>query len=167
MEFTSRLENFNTRLWSYHIKVPRSVALAFQEKGIKRVVCTLNHQQAFQCAIMPAGDGVYFINVNKKIRDTLKLKEGHEVAVSLEEDSSEFGLPFPEELEAALQEDQEGKALFDALTPGKKRNLLYGVSQVKSSDLRIQRAWVMIRHLKNNQGKINFKQLYQELRLKD
>lgn len=164
MEFTAKLENFNTRLWSYHIKVPKAIAAHFLEMGDKRVVCRLNDTMEFQCAIMPAGEGVYFININKKIRDQLKLKEGSKLVVHLEKDNSEYGLPFPEELKELLDQDKEGNKLFHALPPGKQRNLIYAVAQVKNADLRIHRAMVVIGHLKKNNGKINFRQLNQELR---
>ena len=164
MEFTAKLENFNTRLWSYHIKVPKPIAAHFLEMGDKRVVCRLNDTMEFQCAIMPAGEGVYFININKKIRDQLKLKEESKLVVHLEKDNSEYGLPFPEELKELLDQDKEGNKLFHALPPGKQRNLIYAVGQVKNSDLRIHRAMVVIGHLKKNSGKINFRQLNQELR---
>ena len=167
MEFRTRLENFNTRLWSFHVKVPKLVALHFQEKGIKRVVAELNGTLSFQCAIMPAGDGVFFINVNKKIRDQLKLKEGSPVHVTLSEDNSEYGLPFPEEFKELLSQDAEGNKLFHALTPGKQRNMIYAVSQVKNTDLRIHRGLVILDHLKRNKGKINFRELNKEIHQKD
>jgi len=164
MEFTGKLENFNTRLWSYHIKVPLHVAAHFKEKGVKRLVCRLNDTLEFQCAIMPAGDDVFFINVNKKIRDQLKLKEGTKVEVHLTIDTSDYGLPFPEELKELLDQDKQGNRLFHELSPGKQRNLIYIVGQVKNTDLRIHRAMVILDHLKHNGGKINFRQLNQELR---
>jgi hypothetical protein len=164
MEFTARVENFNSKLWSYHIKVPQPIAIHFKEEGIKRLLCTLNDTVDIQCAIMPAGEGIYFINLNKKVRDQLKLKEGSQVAVKLQRDDSEFGLPFPDELAEVLEQDKPGKDYFFKLTPGKQRNILYAVGQVKSSDLRIQRAMIMINHLKSNKGKLDFRQLNQELR---
>ena len=167
MEFTARLDNFNTRLWTFHVKVPKDIALELKEKGEKRVVATLNNTVTFQCAIMPAGDGVFFINVNKKIRDQLKIKEGSKVHVVLTKDDSEYGLPFPDELRELLKQDKEGDKYFHALTPGKQRNIIYAVNQVKNSELRIDRAMVMIEHLKKNKGKLNFRELYQELRKRD
>ncbi|MBK9105602.1 MAG: DUF1905 domain-containing protein [Saprospiraceae bacterium] len=164
MEFTARVENFNTKLWSYHVKVPGPIAKHFLDQGDKRVVCKLNDSLEVQCAIMPAGEGVYFINLNKKIRDQLHLKEGSKVSVHLEKDNSEFGLPFPVELDEVLAQDKVGKDYFFKLTPGKQRNIIYGVSQVKNTDLRIQRAMIMIEHLKNNKGKIDFRQLNAELK---
>jgi len=164
MEFTARLDNFNTRLWTFHVKVPKDIAMHFHEMGYKRVVATLNNMVTFQCAIMSAGDGVYFINVNKKIRDQLKLKEGSRINVQLAKDESDYGLPFPDEFKELLDQDKEGNKLFHALTPGKQRNMIYVVNQVKNVDLRIHRSLVMIEHLKKNKGRINFRELYEELR---
>jgi hypothetical protein len=167
MDFTARIENFNTKLWTYHIKVPGHVASHFLEKGDKRVVCTLNDVHTFQCAIMPAGNGIHFININKKIRDTLKLKEGSKVGVSLEKDKSTYGLPFPEELKELLDQDKEGNRLFHLLTPGKQRNILYYVNQVKNTDLRIHRAMIFLDHLKRNKGKLNFRELFEEFKARE
>lgn len=166
MKFKTILENFNTRLWSYHVKVPANIAKQFQENGTKRVVCILNGDLQIQCAIMPAGDETFFINLNKKIRDTLQLRDGSTVLVELVKDESEFGLPVPPEFAEVLDQDSEGKNLFDQLTPGKKRNLIYIAGQVKNSDMRIHRSLILLQHLKKNEGKINFKNLNQELRAK-
>lgn len=167
MEFVTKLDNFKTRLWTFHIKVPKPIAMHYLEQGDKRVVATLNNRLTFQCAIMPAGDGVYFINLNKKIRDQLQIKEGRKISVELKKDSSEYGLPFPEELKELLDQDKEGNKLFHELTPGKQRNIIYVVSQVKSLDLRIHRSLVILDHLKRNNGKINFRELNQEIHQKE
>ena len=166
MQFSTKLENFNTRLWTYHFKVPRDIADHFKHEGVKRVIANLNNAVTFQCAIMPAGDGVFFINVNKKIRDQLHLKEGSKLNVVLSKDESEYGLPFPDELKELLAQDSKGNELFHALTPGKQRNMIYAVNQVKNVDLRIHRSLVLIEHLKKNKGKINFRELYEELHKK-
>jgi len=162
--FRAVLEKFDSNLWTYHLKVPGAIAAVFFVQNAKRVVCTLNGKEAFQCAIMPHGDGVYFINVNKKLRDSLGLKPGMPVEVVLRKDESQFGLPMPEELEALLQEDEAGKHVFQTLSPGKKRTLLHIVGSVKNPDLRMHRALVVVEHLKENKGKINYKQLYADLK---
>ncbi len=113
---------------------------------------------------MPKGDGGFFININKKIRDKLKLKVGMQVQASLRKDESKYGLPMPEELDELLKQDVEGDRLFHALTPGKQRNLLYIVGNAKKSDTRITRAIIVVEHLKANDGKIDFKMLNQALK---
>lgn len=162
--FTSILDRFDSNLWAFHILVPEAVSKIFLDQGNARVVCTLNDTLSFQCALMPKGEGVYFININKKIRDELKLKLGMQVQASLVRDDSTYGLPMPEELRELLELDEEGDRLFHALTPGKQRNLLYIAGQPKTSDKRIERALVLVEHLKANGGKIDFKQLYHDLK---
>lgn len=162
--FTALLENFNSNLWGYHISVPELIAKVFLEKGGRRVVCRLNDGVEFQCALMPKGDGSYFININKKLRDKLGLKLGMQVQASLRKDDSEYGLPMPEELAELLKQDEDGNVLFHALTPGKQRTLLYIAGSPKTSDTRLRRAIVVIEHLKANGGKVNFRQLNEDMK---
>ena len=153
------IENFNSALWHFHLRVPKTIAINYIEGNNRRVVCLLQGTASFQCALMPDGNGDFFININKKLRDKLLLKEGDEVSFSLEKDNSEFGLPVPEEFAELLKIDDEGKAVFMSLTPGKQRTLLYMVSTPKSIDLRIKRSICIIDHLKATGGKINYRQL--------
>ena len=162
--FTAVLEKFNSTLWGHHLSVPDAVAQIFVANDTKRVVCTLNETVEFQAALMPKGDGAWFININKTLRDKLALKIGTPVRVSLRKDDSEYGLPMPEELAELLLQDADGNQIFHALTPGKQRTLLYIVGSIKSPDLRLNRAIVVVEHLKENSGKINFKQLYAQLK---
>ncbi|PHN05464.1 YdeI/OmpD-associated family protein [Flavilitoribacter nigricans] len=163
--FTAALDKLDSNLWNYYLPVPVDISEAIiAEQKDRRVICTLNNKLEFQCALMPKGDGTYFIMLNKSIRDKLKLTLGITVDVRLKKDESEYGLPMPDELAEVLASDPEGNDHFQALTPGKQRNLLYIVGKVKSSDLRIHKALVVIEHLKKQNGKINFRQLNEELK---
>ncbi len=165
MTFTTTLDKFDSNLWGHHIFVPDVIAKSFiTENGDRRVVCTLNDTVKFQCALMPKGDGGFFININKKIRDSLQLKIGMQVQATLRKDDSKYGLPMPEELDELFKMDEEGNRLFHALTPGKQRTLLYIVGFPKTSDKRITRAIAVVEHLKANNGKIDFKMLNVALR---
>lgn len=164
--FTSLMEKFDSNLWGFHFCVSAEIGNQFVTEGNdRRVICTLNDKQEFQCALMPKGDGSFFINVNKKLRDALKLAVGSQVNVLLEKDESEYGLPMPEELQELLLQDEEGDKLFHALTIGKKRTLLYIVGSVKDTGKRISRALAIINHLKATGGKIDYKKLNEGLRL--
>jgi hypothetical protein len=159
IEFTTRLENFNSSLWGHHIHVPAAVAKPFLEKENRRVVCTLNGELDFQSALMPKGDGDFFINVNKDIRKKLGLKEGMKVIVGLKEDDSQYGLPMPEEFGELLKQDEEGSALFHALTPGRQRALIHIAGSPKTSHTRLKKALVILEYLKSTGGKLDFKAL--------
>ena len=166
MEFISVLEKFDGNLWSYHIVVPAGIAEQYiSGEADRRVICSLNNKISFQCALMHKGDGNYFININKKMRDQLGLKLGSQVEYSLEKDESEYGLPMTDELKETLLQDEEGSEIFHSLTLGKQRTLIYIAGSVKDTQKRINRALAIISHLKITKGKINFKQLNEGIKM--
>ncbi len=164
MFFTGQLELSTNKLWGAHFVVPDFVAQVFVNNDARRVVCLLNEKIEYQCALLPKGDGSFLITVNKKIRDSLGLKAGSPLRISLRKDDSEYGLPMPEELAEVLAQDDEWIRLLHALSPGKIRTLLYIVAQVKDPDKRVARALAIVEHLKKNGGKINYRQLNEEMR---
>jgi hypothetical protein len=163
--FSSPLEAANSKIFKWQLRVPAAVTAAFLASPSKtRVVCILNGEDPHQGALTPIGNGVYVIKVNQGRIKKLGLVEGRKVAVALYPDDSKYGLPMPEEMAALLAEDKEGDRIFHALPAGKLRTMLYVVGQGHNSDNRLWRAVKIIEHLKNNQGKINYKQLHAELR---
>jgi hypothetical protein len=164
MEFNAILEKFDSELWTYHVKVPYVIARQFIDSTGQRVIASLNNGEGIHCAIMAAGDDVYFLNMNAEIRKKYQLSIGSTVHIALKPDTSKYGMPMPEELEAVLEEDDVFNTYFDALTPGKQRNLIYIVNKVKDSDKRIRKSIVIADHLKNFSGKIDFKVLNAALR---
>jgi uncharacterized protein YdeI (YjbR/CyaY-like superfamily) len=104
------------------------------------------------------------ISVNKAEQKSLGLTIGSEVTVSLTRDETAYGLPVPEEVRELLRQDREGDRLFHALTRGKQRTLLYFIDTAKDPEKRAMRALAVVRHLKANNGKINFRLLNLALR---
>ena len=129
----------------------------------RRVVCTINDSESFQCALLPS-DGDFVIVVNKVKRDKLKIGEGDPITVELAKDDSKYGLPMPAEFKEVLNQDPGGNKVFHSLTPGKQRSILYLIGKVKDIDKRIHTALVVIEHLKKNEGKIIGDQLQIELK---
>ena len=163
MEFTTHLESSNESalMWYYHIIVPTAIVNSLLENDNKRVICTLNESEKIHAAIMPRGDGSYFIMINKALRKKLGLESGSELRVQLEVDNSKYGMPMPEELGALLEMDDEGSQYFHSLTAGKQRSLIYMVSKPKTSDTRLKKALVIVDYLKFTKGKLDYKELNQ------
>lgn len=152
--------------WHF-IPVEARIAKRFEKKdGTRRVVCTINGEVSFQCALIPWGD-IFTIIVNKSKRDKLGVAAGDKVSVELTSDESKYGLPMPEELQEVLNQDPDGDRYFHALTAGKQRSILYFVGKIKDIDKRIHTALIFIEHLKNNDGKIISDQLQEELKRPD
>jgi len=135
--------------------------LSFKDQ-YKRVVCSINGGEPFQCALMPSR-GKFYIIVNKKKRETLGIAAGDKVAVELAIDESKYGLPMPEEFREVLDQDPDGDKFFHKLTPGKQRSLLYYLGNIKDIDQRIHQALLIVDHIKEH-GKVIDKVLYQELK---
>ena len=162
--FTAVLERSDNKLWGCHFEVPAKIVRRLSADGSRRVRCRLNEGAEYQCAMLPHGNGTFVITVNKALRDSLGLTYGAEVQVALHRDESRYGLPMPEEFNELLEQDEAGSALFHALTPGKQRTLLYIINGAKREDRRVSRALTVIRHLKRNKGKIDFRQLTADMK---
>lgn len=166
MYFTTTIEKIESSVWSYIIRVPIDISDEILKQKTKRVVCNINNQLKIQCALMPYGDGSYFINLNKEIRTKIAKAKIVDLEISLTIDSSEFGMPFPEEFKELLELDDEGNRYFRALTIGKQRNLIHIVGKIKSSDIRIRKAIAIVDYLKVSKGILDFKALNEALKVK-
>ena len=162
-EFVSQLHKLESKLWSFYFPVPQSIAQVFIDGNNRRVVCTVNNRVTYQTALMPSKDG-WFILANAEIRGRLGLITGDEVSIQLESDSSDYGMEMPESLRTMLDQDPEGCAYFDCLTPGKKRNLIYLVANVKNIDSQIRKSLAILDHLKEVNGSLDFKLLNQKIK---
>ncbi|MBK9163418.1 MAG: DUF1905 domain-containing protein [Acidobacteria bacterium] len=134
-----------------------------KDGGSRRVICSINGHEGFQCALMPSG-GAFYIMVSKEKRARFDIAAGDTIAVELRQDTSEFGAPMPEELEEVMNQDPEGRRMFDALTAGGKRSMLYFIGKIKDVDRRIHTALIFMEHLKKNEGKLNRLELSKDLK---
>lgn len=121
-----------------------------------RLLCSVNGFPEFHCGL---GNGQGYISINKKRLKKFGLDLGDEVSLEFRHDLSKYGMEMPEELEALLDQDLEGGTLFEALSDGKKRYIIHYVSSVKSSQLRIDRAILLINNLKTMGEKFDFRHL--------
>lgn len=94
--------------------------------------------------------------VSKEKIAALKLNANDEILVEIVPDESEFGMEICEELQEVLATDHEGNLLFEKLTTGGKRSLIYLISKTKNPQIRIEKSFVLITHLKRNKGKFDF-----------
>lgn len=163
--FTSPVIKIDSPVWTSIAPVPDAVVESLIEKTRdKRVICTLNGKLKKHCALMPRGDGSHYILINKQELKNLGISQNEEVHIALEPDNSDYGMPMDEEFKAVLDSDPEGEKYFEALTPGKKRTLLYMVHKIKSGQKKIHRSVIIIDHLKMTGGKIDYKLLQQQFK---
>lgn len=147
MKTAYRLEKFSSGM--HYIMVDNNIVDTFKNIGNKRAICRLNDQIEFHCAFMPKKEGGHFVNIGTTICKKLKIKEGSTVTATFKADKTEYQFEMPEELSEVLNLDTDANNIFHSLTEGNQRGLIYLVTQVKSSDKRIERALNIAVRLKN------------------
>jgi Bacteriocin-protection, YdeI or OmpD-Associated/Domain of unknown function (DUF1905) len=132
----------------YLLFVPQEFSTLIALDGQKRVVCNFNEKLTVHRALFPRKEGGAWIMISKTIIKELKLEVGDIVKLTLERDVTEFQAEVAEELTAALEMDPEAKAVFDSLTKGNQRSLIYMIIQTKSEHKKIEKALHIIECLK-------------------
>lgn len=164
LEFTAPLERFEKGLYKLHLKVPTELAHEVESYGKdRRAYCILGNRISYHAAIMYE-KGIYYIMLNRAKQKSLQLELGDSVMVRLEACKNSYGIDLPEEMMEAMKIDSEAKKLFHELTTGKQRSLFYLIDKIKSPALRAERAWLVLEHLKENKGQLDFKQLQEKFK---
>jgi Bacteriocin-protection, YdeI or OmpD-Associated/Domain of unknown function (DUF1905) len=141
----NKIEKFSNGM--HFVIVDEKVVDSFITKGTKRALCIIENT-TFHVAFMPKKEGGYFVNLGSLICKKLNLKEGDEITISFAEDHSELQFEMPEEFLEVLYQDPDADAIFQDLTDGNKRGLIYVITLVKSSEKRIERALKVAEKLK-------------------
>lgn len=156
--FSSYLD-YLPKLKLHYITVPSEIVQSVGGVG-SRLMCSIEDQEAFHAGMVALGGGEAYITINKKRMKAFGIAKGDQVRVTIRKDTSKYGMEMPEELEALLEQDDEGRKRFEQLTPGKKRYIIHYVSQVKNSQLKIDRAILLINNLKElPEGEFDFRKL--------
>lgn len=92
--------------------------------------------------------GDYKMMFSKAKQKELDLAQGDTFKMQLFEDKTKYGVEMPEELEEVFLTDVEAFKIFETLTPGKQRSIIYGVLRFKSSQQKIDKAFIMCENLK-------------------
>lgn len=153
------------KLKLFYVEIPLKALEFFSTPETKnifnqRLMIALNGGTPGHGGVVSLGNQTGYISIKGKILKDLHLSLGDTVNIMLTEDTTEFGMEFPEELQEILRQDPEAERRFNALPMGKRRYIIYTVLQVKNSQLRIDRAWKMMTNLKNApEGKESFKDI--------
>lgn len=157
------IENFNSNLWKYHFKVPSDLADQFKEENRRRIVYTVKGKAPVHACLM-SYDGHWMVLTSQKALKNLGLAEGDEFEVTIEKDSSEYGMDYPVEMAEVFSQEELAKELFDALTPGKRRSLIYLINAVKNTQSRLNKALAIADHLMEANGQLDFKEVNRKIK---
>lgn len=136
----------------YNIYIPYEIYVPFANKKMSRVkveITSAIKTIAFYAAVKKdKNSGDFKMMFSKAKQKELDLSLGYEFTIQLFEDTSKYGVEMPEELEAVLMSDYDAYEIFESLTKGKQRSIIYGVIRFKSSQQKIDKALIMCENLK-------------------
>ncbi len=90
----------------------------------------------------------YLISFGKRYQKALGVFPTDFFELQLLEDKSKYGVEVPASLQAVLDSDPKGAAIFESLTPGRKRGLIYYVSRFKTAQTQIDKSLIIFENLK-------------------
>lgn len=159
IKFSTHIDKLSY-LNTFYLEISADVVKKIGGIGKQRLICEVNKAITFQCGLMSLSEGRAYISINSKRMKELGVEKGDTVNVILTEDHSEYGVDVPEELIELFKQDPEGKRRFDLLKPGMQRYILNYVNTVKSIQLRVERAFLLISNLKRlPEGKETFREM--------
>jgi hypothetical protein len=161
LQFETHIGKLDYLLGVNYLFIPKKYVDALGGLKCGRLVCKVNEKISFQCGIVSLSDGDAYITINKARMKSLKLEVGDSVNISLEKDNSEFGFDLCPELQSLFDQAPEIFERFKRLKPGMQRQIIHHIGSAKSSDVRTNRAVVMLGRVMNiPEGKETFKAIF-------
>lgn len=135
----------------HSVQLPEAIVAPFIAKGHKRVLVKASSEGnsiAFHAALNRRKVGGYTIMFSKSNQKALNIFPNDYFQLQLFEDTSKYGVEVPEELEAVWNSDYGAFQIFETLTAGKKRGLIYMIARYKNSQTRIDKSIILCENLK-------------------
>jgi len=136
----------------YYLQVDAAIVNQLERKRATRIICTLNGTVTYGCGLNHLGDGNFYIIVAARYLKKLGLALNDPVTFEIEEDPNPFGVEVPKVLSILLEQDPDAKRIYDGLTDGKKRSLIYGIKDIKNVDKQVQKIRSILQQL-NSQSR--------------
>ena len=124
----------------YYLRIDADIVNRFERKRHTRLICHLDDKISFPCGLNHLGDGNFFLIIAGKLLDQLGKKPGTTVDYRIEEDPNPLGVEVPEVLSTLLMQDQELKAVYDKISDGKKRALIFSILKIKDIDRQVEKS---------------------------
>ncbi|MCB0578442.1 MAG: DUF1905 domain-containing protein [Phaeodactylibacter sp.] len=122
----------------FYLELNADVVNQFENKKATRIICTLDNALSYRCGLNHLGDGNFFIIIATKYIEKLGKNLGDPVNYRIDKDPDQLGVDVPEVLEVFLAQDSDLKSIYEALTDGKKRSLIYSLKKTKNIDSQVQ-----------------------------
>lgn len=155
IQFTTTIQKFGAKGektgWTY-IEIPADLAAQLKSGNKKefKVKGKLDKYAIKRLSVLPMGGGVFILPLNAAMRKAIGKNQGAILAVSLEEDKSEF--IFNADFMECLADDPTAKAFFDSLTGSHQRYFSKWIDSAKTEPTKIKRITMAVNALAKKWG---------------
>lgn len=134
----------------YSLLLPEDIIAPFLEKKLKRVKvkATFEGKELNFHGAIQKRNGSHYMMFGKRYQKELGIFPNDYFQLQFFEDDSKYGVEMPEELNAVFLSDYEAFQVFESLTPGKKRGIIYMIIRYKNSQTRIDKSIMLCENLK-------------------
>ena len=135
---------------SHSLIIPDQYALMFTEKGHSRVkvVAQFEGKTLEFHAALQRYQGNFVMTFGKRYQKELGIFPNDYFQLQFFEDLSKYGVEMPEELEEVLNSDEDARQIFESLTHGKIRSVIYSISRYKNTQTKIDKSLILADNLK-------------------
>lgn len=130
--------------------LPDALGDPFYEAGHKRVL--LNARSGDTALKIHVAlrkiQGAYRLYFGKSHQKTLGIFPSDDFEVQIMEDTSKYGVDVPEALQAVMDSDPEGSQLFESLSDGKKRSIIYMIRRIRREQTQVDKSLLIFENLK-------------------
>ena len=134
------IRKLEQRKGGYHyLEVPSETIDQFEKKRKTRLICTIDQHLSYSCGLNHLGNGNYFIILSNANLKKLGKVLGDTIEFEISEDPNPLGVEIPEDLAALLEQDEDLNNVFQKISDGKKRRLIFDIRPMKSIDKRIDK----------------------------
>lgn len=135
---------------SHAVYFPIDIGQPFLKQGKDRVKVIARHEGkelSFHAALQQRHNQLV-ITFSRAKQDALSIFKNDVFTLQLYEDTSQYGVDIPEELTAVLALDPVANKIFESLTDGRKRSLIYMIMRYKNPQTKIDKSLLLCENLK-------------------
>lgn len=114
-----------------YFEIPEESVAQFKEGKKTRLLVEVNDLVQINCTFKSLKNGEYAVFVNKRDQKKLGIVPGDVASVIIQEHPHPLGVEVPEVLQVLLDQDEESAAIFNGLTDGAKRTLIFRLLRIK------------------------------------
>lgn len=134
------IETLTGNLSGYAIlRIPQKIVGLLPSKQRTRLLAIIDDHVEIPVGMAALGDGDYYFMLAKRNQKKLGKGPGDPVSFTIQKHPHPLGVELPEVLQVLLDQDEEALKIWNGLTDGHKRSIIFGTMRIKDIDRQIEK----------------------------